>query len=95
MFLEGLPHFPFGQKHAFSYVTREIIRKKHARVMVLVHDTSSECALQIYEVSLKYLKRLSSYREDTILYRTDPRTNAGADERGKKRCLPTLPGGET
>ena len=22
----------------------------HARVMVLVHDTSSECALQMYEV---------------------------------------------
>ena len=27
----------------------------HARVMVLVHDTSSECALQVHEVSLKYL----------------------------------------
>ena len=27
----------------------------HARVMVLVHDTSSECALQMYVVSLKYL----------------------------------------
>ena len=27
----------------------------HARVMVLVHDMSSECALQVYEVSLKYL----------------------------------------
>ena len=27
----------------------------HARVMVLVHDTSSGCALQMYEVSLKYL----------------------------------------
>ena len=26
-----------------------------ARVMVLVHDTSSQCALQMYEVSLKYL----------------------------------------
>ena len=26
-----------------------------SRVMVLVHDTSSECALQKYEVSLKYL----------------------------------------
>ena len=26
----------------------------HARVMVLVHDTSSEYALQMYEVSLKY-----------------------------------------
>ena len=29
--------------------------EKHARVMVLVHDTLSECALQKYEVSLKYL----------------------------------------
>ena len=28
---------------------------KHAKVMVLVHDTSSECALQMYEVSLKYV----------------------------------------
>ena len=28
---------------------------KHARVMVLVHDTSCECALQMYEVLLKYL----------------------------------------
>ena len=27
----------------------------HARVMVLVHDTSSECASQVYIVSLKYL----------------------------------------
>ena len=28
---------------------------KSARVMILVHDTSSECALQMYEMSLKYL----------------------------------------
>ena len=27
----------------------------HAGVKVLVHDMSSQCALQIYEVSLKYL----------------------------------------
>ena len=27
----------------------------HARVMVLMHNTLSECALQMYEVSLKYL----------------------------------------
>ena len=27
----------------------------HARVMVLVHDKSSEYALQMHEVSLKYL----------------------------------------
>ena len=27
----------------------------YARVIVLVHDMSSQCALQMYEVSLKYL----------------------------------------
>ena len=31
------------------------LKNIYARVMVLVHDTSSQCALQIYEVSLKYL----------------------------------------
>ena len=45
-----------GQKLAFSYVTSEIIGKNvQARAMVFVHDTSSECALQMYEVSLIYL----------------------------------------
>ena len=39
----------------------------NARIMVLVHDMSSQCALQMYKVSLKYIYRLSSYREDTIL----------------------------
>ena len=42
------------------------LKNKHARVMVLVQDMS-ECALQMYEVSLKYLYLLSSYRADTIL----------------------------
>ena len=45
---------PFRNKNhkiAFSYVTKNI----HAIVMVLVYDTSSECVLQMYEVSLKYL----------------------------------------
>ena len=31
------------------------LKNVHARVMVLVHDTSSQSALQMYEVSLKYL----------------------------------------
>ena len=45
-----------NHKIAFSYVTQEIILKNtQARVMVLVHDTSSECALHMYEVSLKHL----------------------------------------
>ena len=43
------------------------LKNKHARGMILVHDTSSECALQMYEVSLKYLQWLSCNREDTIL----------------------------
>ena len=34
---------------------REITPKISKAVMVLVHDTSSQCALQLYEVSLKYL----------------------------------------
>ena len=31
------------------------LKNKHARVMVLEHDMSSECALQMNGVSLKYL----------------------------------------
>ena len=35
--------------------------------MVVVHDTPSECVLQMYEVLSKYLLQFSSYRSDTIL----------------------------
>ena len=39
-----------------AYVTMgDNLKNTHARVMVLVHDTSSQCTLQMYEVSLKYL----------------------------------------
>ena len=31
------------------------MKNKHAKVMVLMHDTLYECALQMYEISLKYL----------------------------------------
>ena len=31
------------------------LKNKHARIIVLMHDTSSEYALQMYEVLLKYL----------------------------------------
>ena len=31
------------------------LKNIYARVMVLVHNTWSQCALQMYEVSLKYL----------------------------------------
>ena len=45
------------------------LKNTHARVMVLVHDMSSQSALQMYmyDVSLKYLLWLSSYRADMIL----------------------------
>ena len=35
--------------------TGDNLKNIYARVMVLVHDTLSQCALQMYEVSLKYL----------------------------------------
>ena len=38
----------------FCYKGNNLINER-ASVMILVHDTSSECALQMYEVSLKYL----------------------------------------
>ena len=38
-----------------------------AIVMLLVHDTPSQCALQMYEVFVKIALRLLSYRGDTIL----------------------------
>ena len=41
--------------------------------MVVVHDTPSECALQMYEVWSKYLLQFLSYRADTILWQTDRR----------------------
>ena len=44
--------------------------------MVLMHDTLSDCALQMYEVLLKHFWLLSSYRADTILRQADPWTEA-------------------
>ena len=32
------------------------LKNTHARVMVLVHDTSSQYASQMYKVSLKYIR---------------------------------------
>ena len=66
--------------------------------MVLVHDTSSRRGLQVYQVSLKNLKRFSSYRADTIC---DGQTDGRTDRRTGKNnmsppdiCLPTLSGGD-
>ena len=44
-------------QNALIYVTNKgnNLINKRARVIILVHDTSSKCALQMYEMSLKYL----------------------------------------
>ena len=39
-----------------------------ARVIILKHNTSSDRALEVYQVSLKFLLRFSSYRVDKKLY---------------------------
>ena len=45
-----------GHEIPFTYITRgDNLKNIYARVMVLVHKASSQCALQMYEVSLKYL----------------------------------------
>ena len=70
------------------------MKNKHARYMVLEHDTLSECALQMYEVSLKYLYSLMVIKlwsgQDFVTYRQPDRQTG---TRGKTICLPTLPGG--
>ena len=53
--------------------------------MVLVHDTSSQCALQMNEVSLKYLLRLSSYRADGHDFVTDGQTDRPTDRQTDKQ----------
>ena len=58
-----------------------------------VHDKSSECVLQMYKVLSKYHLWFSSYRADTILWRTDRQTYGR--RKGKAICLPTRPQGET
>ena len=40
--------------HLLSYKGNKL-KNIHARVMVLAHDTSPQCALQMYEVLLKFL----------------------------------------
>ena len=60
--------------------------------MVLVHYTLSESALQMFEVSLKYLLGFSSYNVDAILFWSDGQTDAKT--KGKKTiCLSTHPRG--
>ena len=48
-------------KNAFNYVTiGKNLKNKHARVMVLVHDTSSECAFTNVQSFVEISLRLSS-----------------------------------
>ena len=62
-----------------------------SRVLVLMHDIISQCALQVFEVWLKFLKRFSSYRADTIFV-TDRQMDGQTDRRkGETIYLPTLP----
>ena len=43
------------KNHKIACYKGNNLKNIHARVMFLMHDTLSECALQMYEVSLKYL----------------------------------------
>ena len=64
--------------------------------MVLKHDTSSECALQMYEVSLKLFLNVFKLKrgQDFVTDRqTDRQTDRGTDRcKGKNNMSPTLPG---
>ena len=73
------------------------MKNKHARYMVLEHDTSSECALQMYEVSLKYLYSLMVIKlwrgQDFVMYRqTDRQTDR---HKGKNNMSPDPSRGKT
>ena len=43
-----------GHEIALQLIKGKWLQNIHSRVMVHVHDASSECALQMYDVSLKY-----------------------------------------
>ena len=49
------PPFRTKKKKHKNLLQEELFENKHVKVMVLVNYTSSECALQMYEVSLKCL----------------------------------------
>ena len=74
-------------KKSISNKTKGINSKsKKARVVILVHDTSSRPVVHFYQVSSIYSKGYSSYRADVKIY-------ADTDANGirpKKQCPHTL-----
>ena len=61
------------------------LKNIHARVIVLMHDTSSQCALQMYEGSLKY-----QVIEQTRFCDGRRQTDRQTDARGKQYVSRTL-----
>ena len=43
------------QNRIYSCYKGDDLKNIHARFMVLLHDTSAQCVLQMYDNSLKYL----------------------------------------
>ena len=62
---------PYRKILLFSISEGHNSKNMQSRVTVLTLCTSSHVALHLYKVSWKYLKRFSSYRLDTILWRMD------------------------
>ena len=61
--------------------------------MVLKHDTSSECALQMYEVSLKLFLNVFKLKRGQDFVTDRQKTDRGIDGcKGKNNMSPTLPG---
>ena len=55
-----------------------------------MHETLSECALQVYEVSWIYLQGFQAIEQTRFC---DGQTDRRTDTMGKTICLQTLPGG--
>ena len=84
-----------------TYVMGDNLKNTHARVMVLVHDTSSQCVLQMYEVSLKYLYQViertrfcDGQTDRQTDRRTDRQKDRQTDARGKQYVSRPLQGGD-
>ena len=69
------------------------LKNKHARVMILVQDMWSECALQMYEVSLKYLLKVIKLQSGHEFV-SDRWTDRKTDARGKTIFSRPFQGGD-